>query len=79
MAVCWSLRVPALRNDLKFLLQRAARALGMSRGPGRAFMVSLPPTELGLCVGSSGWEQSRVTWRRRRAVEATGLDRSLGC
>lgn len=77
MAVCWSLRVIALRNNLKFLLQRAARALGMSRGPGGAFVVSLPPTELGLCTESSRWEQSRVTWRRRREVGEKAWTRAL--
>ena len=72
MAVCGSLRVTALRNNLESLLQRAARALGMSWEPGGTFVVSLPPVELGHSTGSSGWEQSRVTWGRREVGGQAG-------
>lgn len=59
---CVSLRCAALRNNLKFLLQRTARTLGMSWGPLAA------PWHLGALVAfSASWRESR--WRGTRVGE----------
>ena len=66
---CLSLRFTALRNNLKFLLQRTAGAVGMSWEPqpliwSSGVWPSLPPRQLGHREGSSRCGQNRATWGR---------------